>query len=399
MRLTLLVAAIAILLPAVAAAHPIDEVVSQALIDLQSRDAVTFEATVFLDRRHIEGYAQVLERMGLPAEDNLDTLTMTISHAFRFGDCAVQQRPPGQRSTQKAAGGWVGFHFTLKCPGPQGELTLHREQYSRDKTRTTLLWTVSIAGREQVEALVPPHLQSLTLALDGSGLVRGERGKRLSPYRDSASGVSPADPTTGAQMLAEQGRARQLPPVDILSLWAQEGALHLATGPDHLLFLLTLVIGASGWTGLLAGVTGFSLGHMTSMAVSLWFDWPPVPLLDVVIGGTIALSAWQGRRVRGLATVRLAATSVAFGLIHGLGFGTGLKHLTVGGANLWWPLLSFGLGLDMAQTVWVALGALLWKAAPRQQNPETWQLSAARTLMAAGAVAGIYALVSDLLGA
>ncbi|MBI5608568.1 MAG: HupE/UreJ family protein [Deltaproteobacteria bacterium] len=397
MRLPLLVATVATLLPAVALAHPIDEVVSQALIDLQSRDAATFQATVFLDRRHIEGYAQVLERMGLPAEDNLDTLTMTISHAFRFGDCAVQQRPPGQRSTQKVGGGWVGFHFTLKCPGPQGELTLHREQYSRDKTRTTLLWTVNVAGREPVEALVQPHLQSMTLALDGSGLVRGERGKRLSPYKDSGSGVSPADPTTGAQMLAERGSARQLPPVDILTLWAEEGAVHLATGVDHLLFLLTLVIGARGWSGLLAGVTAFSLGHMTSMAVSLWFDWPPVPLLDLAIGGTIALSAWQGRRVRGLPAARMALTSVAFGLIHGLGFGTGLKHLTVGVSNLWWPLLSFGLGLDLAQTLWVALGALLWKVAPRQSNPEAWQLAAARVLMVGGALAGVYALIGEML--
>ncbi len=396
MRLLVLVLAVLFSLPAVALAHPIDEVASQALIDLQSRDATVFDATIFLDKKHIEGYAQVLERMGLPPESNLDALTLTISRAFTFGDCKVEQRAPGQRSSQKAGGAWVGFHFTLKCPGPQGELTLQREDYRRDKTRTTLLWTVTVVGKQPVEALVPPHLASLTLALDGSGVVRGERGKRMSSYKDSGSGRSPADPTTGAQMLAEQGVARQLPPVDILTVWAEEGALHLATGIDHLLFLLTLVLGARGWRGLLAGVTGFSLGHMASMALSLWLDWPPLPLLDVVIGATIALSAWQGRQVVGRPALPMALSSIAFGLIHGLGFGTGLKHLTVGVSNLWWPLLSFGLGLDAAQTIWVGIGTLLWKFAPRQRNPSAWQLGAARALMLGGVLAGVTALITEL---
>lgn len=384
------------LAPGRAAAHPIDEVVSQSLIDMQGEDPGHLEVTVFLDRKHLQSYAQVLERMGLPPENSLDDLALTVSHAFSFGPCAVRQNPPGSRYLEKAGGAWVGFRFVIACSGPQSTLTLAREQYSRDKTRTTLLWTVELKGREPIETLVPPHLQTVTVALDGSGVVSSQRGNRALPWKDQVQGASPADPVTGAQMVDELRGASTAPPLDILWAWATEGAIHLAAGLDHLLFLLTLVLCASGLRGLLAGVSGFSLGHMSSMAVSLSLGWPALPWLDVVIGATIALSAWQGRGPQVISGRRLMATSVLFGLIHGLGFGTGLQHLTVGVQQLWWPLLSFGLGLDVAQTLWVGLAAALWAAVVRGRDRMWWQAKVARALMVAGVATGVVAYCAEM---
>jgi hypothetical protein len=127
------------------------------------------------------------------------------------------------------------------------------------------------------------------------------------------------------------------------------------------------------------------------MAAALWQGWSAVTWLDVVIGGTIAVSAWQARRRDGVPAWRLALTSLGFGLIHGLGFGSGLQQLAVGVDNLWWPLLSFGLGLDLAQLLWVAVTALLWRLALAGRDVARWTATAAWLLMAAGVLAGVWA--------
>jgi hypothetical protein len=370
-------------------AHPIDEIRSQALVDLRSADGRHFEATVFLERAHLEKYREVLQRANLPHERDDDELAETVRLALEFGDCRTAPRPRGERALHKAGGAWTGLRFALDCPPSLPTLTLTRRDYSHERTRTTLLWTVQIDGREPLEALLPPHLASLTVALDGSGVVRSERGLRDPPVKDSVQGASPADSVRGRDYVAVAGTAR--PPDSVLWAWLQEGALHLAVGIDHLLFLLTLVLAGRTLRGLLAGVTAFSVGHVGAMAAALWQGWSPLSWLDVVIGGTIAVSAWQARRRDGVPAWRLALTSLGFGLIHGLGFGSGLQQLAVGVDNLWWPLLSFGLGLDLAQLLWVAVTALLWRLALAGRDVARWTATVAWLLMAAGVLAGVWA--------
>jgi hypothetical protein len=130
--------------------------------------------------------------------------------------------------------------------------------------------------------------------------------------------------------------------------------------------------------------------------------WGPVPLLDVVIGATIAWSAWRARHA-GAADqhpVRLALVAAAFGLVHGLGFGQGLAQLVGGLDTLLWPLIAFGAGLDLTQLAWVALTAVLWAGArnrwtQRPAGKAGWlkvHAGAAYALVVAGVVAGTLAL-------
>lgn len=387
----------ATLLARPAHAHPIDEVQSQALIDLQSRDGKTFEATVFLSRAHIEAYAKTLEQLNLPPERFRQELGQTVRQAFSFDGCAQAAVAPDRQVTERAGGQWTGIRFEVRCPQAVAQLKLNREQYNRDKTRTTLLWTVEIAGRDTAEALIAPHVQSLTLDLANGQVVGSQRGGKSVAFKDTVTGQSPAD-ARKADDLPQAGQTyrAQRPPWPILQTWAEEGALHLLTGLDHLLFLLTLVLAAQQWRGLLAGVTGFSLGHLASMAATLRLGLPPLPWVDVVIGGTIALSAWRAVAVREAPAWHLGARSLAFGLVHGLGFGQGLAALTQGVDSLWWPLVSFGLGLDAAQTAWVALGAgaaVLWRGWRGPVGVERARMVVAWGLGAAGVVLGILAAV------
>lgn len=384
-------------------AHPIDEVQSQALIHLDSQDGARFDATVFLAKAHIQEYQHLLAQLGLPPEQDRDALALTISHAFGFGDCATTLGAPGQRHLERGGGAWVGMRYVVQCAGPQAEMTLERKQYQRDRTRTTLLWTVAVQGKEEVQALVPPHMESVTLNLADGEVVRANRGVKKRTYRDDVAGASPADAAQLSDFPDHSSQKATTPPWPVLFAWCQEGALHLLGGPDHLLFLLTLVLAGRGVRGLTLGVTGFSVGHMTAMGVALAARWSAPLWLDVLIGLTIATSAWQGRAVAGLPHRRILATSVVFGLIHGMGFGAGLQALVGGVDQVWWPLLAFGLGLDTVQMAWVLLAAFGWAVLLRaidrrgieRQGP---QRVVSGLLVAAGLATSVTAAVQFLSG-
>jgi uncharacterized membrane protein len=67
--------------------------------------------------------------------------------------------------------------------------------------------------------------------------------------------------------------------------------------------------------------------------------------------------------------------ALLFGLIHGLGFSNYLRALLSGDGNLWQPLLSFNIGLELGQLLIVStivlLGFLVLKIIPQR----VWALS------------------------
>ena len=389
-------ALLALLVPALASAHPIDEVQSQALVDMRSTDGRSFEVVIFLTSAHLQTYRRAIGQLDLPPDRDRQELAMAVRQAFEFTPCALHAVDPDRQLGERSGGAWVGMRYQLRCAEAPTRLELVRQQFSVEKTRTTLLWTIDIAGREPIQALMPPHLQALSLDLTTGQVVGSQRGTKQPPWKDHVTGTAPTSPRTLGQFPDPAARYSEVrPPWPILQAWAEAGALHLATGPDHLLFLLTLVLGATSAWGLAAGVTGFSLGHLLAMAVALANHWAPVPLLDVVIGGTIMFSAWRAWRWPHTAPWALGATSVVFGLIHGFGFGQGLAELTAGSDAIWWPLLSFGLGLDLAQTAWVALAGALWAVALRGRDRamvEALRARAAVSLAIGGGCAVVYAL-------
>ena len=384
-------------LPLQAHCHPIDEIQSQALIDLQSRDGRSFETVIFLSQAHVHAYQVAIGQLDLPPTRYRQELALTIRQAFSFPPCELRDVAPDRQLTERANGSWTGFRFDLRCPVDTDTLELRREYYNRDKTRTTLLWTIETAGREPVQALLPPHLASLKVSLLTGAVVSSGRGTRSVAAKDTVAGISPtAAPSVTDYPAIDAPFRPQRPPLSVLWAWFQEGALHLAFGVDHLLFLLTLVLAAPQWRGLLVGVTGFSVGHLTSMAVALALGWGPVPLLDVVIGATIALSAWRSTRRPPAKSSTLAIGCAVFGLIHGLGFGQGLAQLTGGVDSLVWPLLCFGGGLDVAQMVWVALAATAWAAYRRSRGSarDAGDYTVAASIVGAGGVVtGLLSLV------
>ena len=140
-------------------------------------------------------------------------------------------------------------------------------------------------------------------------------------------------------------------------------------GYDHILFLAVLCAAYSlaRWRELLILVTAFTVGHSLSLAAAtLGLVRIGSGLVEFLIPVTIVATAVTnlaglGRRGRG--TGRWSAPRVryglalVFGVVHGLGFATFLRLALGGERSIWLPLLSFNIGLELAQIV-AAAGVL-----------------------------------------
>lgn len=131
------------------------------------------------------------------------------------------------------------------------------------------------------------------------------------------------------------------------------GIEHILSGWDHLAFVLCLCLAARGWR-LVKLVTGFTLGHSLSLALAA-FDVVrlPSPPVEACIAMSIAFMAREalappGERRHGAVLV------LAFGLLHGLGFAGALKECGIGTGELLLGLLTFNLGVEAGQLLFVA---------------------------------------------
>ena len=145
---------------------------------------------------------------------------------------------------------------------------------------------------------------------------------------------------------------------------AQAGALHIAQGTDHLLFLLMLVIvaplaaSAGRWSQarpagsaarrLAAVVTAFTVGHSLTLALgsSGWLVLPAQPV-EVAVALSIAFAALHA--LRPLRTDGELWMAAGFGLVHGFAFSASLSGA---GLTAWQhaqALFAFNLGIEAMQ--------------------------------------------------
>jgi hydrogenase/urease accessory protein HupE len=142
----------------------------------------------------------------------------------------------------------------------------------------------------------------------------------------------------------------------VVRTFVPTGIHHIAIGPDHLLFLLGLLLfGGTLWQ-LVRIVTAFTIGHSITLAlaaldvVSISSDIvePAIAMSVVYVGVDNLVAQESGRDVRGW-------IALAFGLIHGFGFASVLKEVGLPGTALGWSLFSFNLGVEVGQLVVVVI--------------------------------------------
>ena len=139
--------------------------------------------------------------------------------------------------------------------------------------------------------------------------------------------------------------------------WHGPDGWKLPDGLDHILFLIALMLCGGALGRMLGVVSGFTLGHSITLALSaLHVVRPPARLIEPLIALTIAFVAAQAFAGRGGHRWRIAA---CFGLIHGFGFATALHQLELPAGELVPALLGYNLGVELGQVAIVLAAAPL----------------------------------------
>lgn len=157
----------------------------------------------------------------------------------------------------------------------------------------------------------------------------------------------------------------------VFASFAKLGALHILEGPDHLLFLLVVLAGGWGWSlrQLVAVLTTFTLGHATTLAISVLggVSAPPAviePAIAATIVGMALLELWARRTGRRIATSLRLALVFGCALVHGLGLASAFTDMGIDAQSRLSSLAGFNVGIELAQlgVVIVAAGLVLTAA-------------------------------------
>lgn len=146
----------------------------------------------------------------------------------------------------------------------------------------------------------------------------------------------------------------------VLGAYIQLGFEHILSGPDHLLFVLGLVLLVVGVRPLVKTVTAFTVGHsITLSVVALGLVRVSSALVEVLIAASVLLLALE------LATRRPEAPSLLrrkpwlmalfFGLLHGMGFAGALAEIGLPDDEIPLALFAFNVGIELGQLAFVAV--------------------------------------------
>ena len=203
----------------------------------------------------------------------------------------------------------------------------------------------------------------------------------------------------------------------VVETFVPAGVEHILIGPDHVLFLVgLLLLGGSVWR-LAAIVTAFTIGHSITLTLAALDIYSPssriveplIALTIIVVGADNLLVLRERRRPDRvlLQQAAISAASVpvwsrvwappadlrpwlagAFGLIHGFGFAFVLKAFGLPRDALGWSLFSFNVGVELGQlAIVIVVSGLLAALARRSAG------SAARLALAGSfgvILAGLY---------
>ena len=141
------------------------------------------------------------------------------------------------------------------------------------------------------------------------------------------------------------------------------GIHHILIGPDHLLFLVGLLLLGGSLRRLVLVVSAFTLAHTVTLSLAvLNLVSPPSRVVEPLIALSIVYVGADNLLVKGGRDAR-AWIAFAFGLVHGFGFAGVLREMELPPRAVGWSLLSFNAGVEIGQLMVVVsvasvLGAL-----------------------------------------
>jgi len=142
--------------------------------------------------------------------------------------------------------------------------------------------------------------------------------------------------------------------------FTEQGIDHILSGPDHLIFVLgLLLIVGTPWT-LVKTISAFTVAHsITLTAATLGFVEPPGPPIEASIAASILFLGPEILRARegGTSfTIRKPwIVAFVFGLLHGFGFASAMSAAGLPPKDVPLALVSFNVGVEIGQLAFVAL--------------------------------------------
>jgi len=210
-----------------------------------------------------------------------------------------------------------------------------------------------LAGAEiRIEGLEKTQTEVLVRFESADGRVQSER---LTPER------------TTFTVAAEPGSH------DVVRTYLPLGIDHILSGPDHLLFVLALLVLIADRWRLIGAITAFTVAHSITMAAAT-FGWVtlPGPPVEAAIALSIMFLASELLH-RGKGAPRTSerhpwTVSFSFGLLHGFGFAGALREIGLPHTDVPLALFAFNVGVEIGQLLFVGAVVLL-AAAARSVRP------------------------------
>lgn len=156
----------------------------------------------------------------------------------------------------------------------------------------------------------------------------------------------------------------------VLRRFVASGVHHIAIGPDHVLFLIGLLLPGGRLRRLLGIVTAFTVGHSITLCLAtLAILSPPTHVVEPLIALSIVFVGADNLLVGGRERDVRVWVALLFGLVHGFGFASVLRDTGLPSGALGVSLFAFNLGVEIGQAVIVVIVAaalgLLRRRLPR----------------------------------
>ncbi|HEX5069076.1 MAG TPA: HupE/UreJ family protein [Vicinamibacterales bacterium] len=173
--------------------------------------------------------------------------------------------------------------------------------------------------------------------------------------------------------------------IAVVGRFLPSGIHHILVGPDHLLFLIGLLLLGGTIRRLALIVTGFTVAHSITLSLAaLNLVNPPSSIIEPAIALSIIYVGVDNLMVKTGRDLR-PWIALAFGLIHGFGFANVLREMDLPSRALGWSLLSFNIGVELGQLAVVAVVATLLAGV------RSWSAALGRRVALAGSLAVIAA--------
>ena len=198
------------------------------------------------------------------------------------------------------------------------------------------------------------------IAIDGLRSTLTDALARIE-YRDGSTQIARLTPEA-PQFIASGVQTT----FEVAQTYSVLGVEHILSGMDHLLFVLALILLIRDRWMLVKTITAFTVAHSITLAgAALGYISLPQPPVEATIALSIAFVARELARAqpgeRRLSESYPWVIAFAFGLLHGFGFAGALKEIGLPQTDVPLALLTFNLGVEAGQLMFVAAVLLAYR--------------------------------------